>query len=111
MSETLRKGYVYVQDRYAGLIEETDSGFCFTYDHEYILDESSVAVSLTLPLRSEAYESGYLFPFFDGLIPEGWLLETVIRNWKVSRNDRFGLLLCACRDCIGDVSVYDEVSI
>ena len=69
--------------------------------------ENAVAVSLTLPLREEAYESNVLFSFFDGLIPEGWLLETVTRNWKINYKDRFGLLLIACRDCIGDVVVVE----
>ena len=69
--------------------------------------EDAAAVSLTLPLREEAYESNVLFSFFDGLIPEGWLLEMVTRNWKINYKDRFGLLLIACRDCIGDVVVEE----
>ncbi|MBT9837475.1 hypothetical protein GPK58_12955 [Blautia sp. MCC270] len=50
-----------------------------------------------------------LFPFFDGLIPEGWLLGVVSRNWKINQKDRFGLLLAACRDCIGDVCIRGEM--
>ena len=65
----------------------------------------ALAVSLTLPLRQEPYETTILFPFFDGLIPEGWLLGVVSRNWKINQKDRFGLLLSACRDCIGDVCI------
>lgn len=48
-----------------------------------------------------------LFPFFDGLIPEGWLLNLATRNWKVDQADRFGLLLIACEDCIGNVSIRE----
>lgn len=66
------------------------------------------AVSLTMPLSRKQYTSNILFPFFDGLIPEGWLLDVVSRNWKVDRNDRFGLLLIACRDSIGNVSIRGE---
>ena len=91
--ELLRRGRVFVQDRYAGEIDETDEGYMFP------------AVSLTMPVRRESYESGILFPFFDGLIPEGWLLDVAVRNWKLDPGDRFGLLLAVCRDCIGDVSV------
>ena len=29
----------------------------------------------------------------------------VSHNWKVSTQDRFGLLLLAFRDCIGDVRI------
>ena len=100
-----RVGKVYIQNHYAGTVEETDTGYSFRYDKTYLEMENAVAVSLTLPMREEPYESKVLFPFFDGLIPEGWLLEVVTRNWKISYNDRFGLLLIACRDCIGDVAV------
>lgn len=50
----------------------------------------------------------FYFLFFDGLIPEGWLLALVNRNWKIDQQDRFGLLLAVCRDCIGDVFIKDE---
>ena len=85
--------------------EQTALTVSFRYDKTYLEMENAVAVSLTLPMREEPYESKVLFPFFDGLIPEGWLLEVVTRNWKISYKDRFGLLLIACRDCIGDVAV------
>ena len=100
-----RKGNVYVQNHYAGQIRETDDGYEFIYDRDYLLREDALAVSLTLPLRRDAYTSNTLFPFFDGLIPEGWLLGIVERNWKIDGKDRFALLLTACNDCIGDVRV------
>ncbi|MBQ9488989.1 MAG: HipA N-terminal domain-containing protein [Lachnospiraceae bacterium] len=100
-----REGKVYVQDQFAGLIRETDQGYEFLYDQDYLAKENALPVSLTLPLREEAYVSNTLFPFFDGLIPEGWLLDVVERNWKLDGRDRFGLMLVACRDCIGDVRI------
>ena len=51
MVEAYRKGYVYIQNRYAGIIRETDEGYTFAYDTEYINEENEVAVSLTLPLH------------------------------------------------------------
>ena len=69
--------------------------------------ENASAVSLTLPLTKEMYNSKTLFPFFDGLIPEGWLLGVVSRNWKINVSDRFGLLLVACKDAIGNVSIRE----
>ena len=100
-----REGKVYVQDQFAGLIRETDQGYEFLYDQDYLAKENALPVSLTLPLREEVYVSNTLFPFFDGLIPEGWLLDVVERNWKLDGRDRFGLMLVACRDCIGDVRI------
>ena len=102
-----RTAYVYVRDIFAGTLEETDSGYSFSYDETYLDMENATAVSLTLPLSSNEYKSQVLFPFFDGLIPEGWLLDVVSRNWKIDMNDRFGLLLVACKDSIGNVSIRE----
>ena len=105
--EGLRKADIYVRNVFAGRLEETDIGYSFAYDPEYLQREDASVVSLTLPLRAEPYTSHTLFSFFDGLIPEGWLLEIVTRNWKLDRKDRFGLLLVACRDGIGNVRVEE----
>lgn len=107
MEETFRKAYVYVRDTYAGVLSETDSGYTFSYDRAYMLRANATAVSLTLPLREETYSSSTLFSFFDGLIPEGWLLNVISRNWKLLPTDRFGLLLKACKDPIGNVSIME----
>jgi len=102
-----REAFVYVRDEYAGKLSETDEGYSFAYDEEYLNREFSPSVSLTLPKRNETYTSKTLFSFFDGLIPEGWLLELVQNNWKLDSRDRFGLLLVACKDCIGAVSIKE----
>ena len=104
----LRSAKVYVRDSFAGNLLETDEGYQFVYDQSYLSSEGASAVSLTLPLSDKPYTSKNLFPFFDGLIPEGWLLGVVSKNWKISQNDRFGLLLVACRDGIGNVSIKEE---
>lgn len=104
----LRTAYVYVRNIFAGQLCETDEGYTFAYGKAYLENENASAVSLTLPLGNELYNSKTLFPFFDGLIPEGWLLEVVSHNWKIDNKDRFGLLLVACKDCIGNVTVMEE---
>lgn len=104
---TYREAYVFVRKELAGVLKETDEGYCFKYDDEYLVRADASVVSLTLPMRREAYTSKTLFAFFDGLIPEGWLLEVVSRNWKIDTKDRFGLLLIACKDSIGNVSIRE----
>jgi serine/threonine-protein kinase HipA len=96
---------VYMKTQLAGKLQETEQGYTFEYLKEYLIDKEAQAVSLTLPLRSEVYQSNILFPFFDGLIPEGWLLDIAERNWKLNEKDRMGLLLACCKDCIGAVSI------
>lgn len=105
--EAYRTAFVYVRDTFAGTLKETDSGYSFIYDREYLADKNSTAVSLTLPIQEEEYTSKTLFSFFDGLIPEGWLLDIVSHNWKIDRKDRFGLLLVACKDPIGNVRIKE----
>ncbi|MEG0598136.1 MAG: HipA N-terminal domain-containing protein [Oscillospiraceae bacterium] len=107
MMAVYRTAHVYVRNAFAGELCETDEGYCFTYDEDYLRQSSPCAVSLTMPLQAEPYASKIIFPFFDGLIPEGWLLDVVSRNWKLDRSDRFGLLLVACRDSIGSVSIRE----
>lgn len=103
--EAYRTAYVYVRETFAGTLKETDFGYSFIYDEEYLSRENPTAVSLTMPIQKEEYTSKTLFAFFDGLIPEGWLLDIVSRNWKIDRKDRFGLLLVACKDPIGNVQI------
>ena len=102
----MRQGKVYYQDYYAGLITETDDGeYVFTYDQAYVEQHPDKFLTFTMPVRARPYTEQRLFPFFEGLIPEGWLLEIASKSWKINRNDRMGLLLACCQNCIGAVSV------
>jgi serine/threonine-protein kinase HipA len=103
-----RKAQVYMKETLAGFLQEIDSGYSFVYASEYVQMENVKAVSNTLPLQSKVYESNVLFPFFDGLIPEGWLLDIAEKNWKIKEKDRMGLLLTFCKNCIGAVSIIEE---
>lgn len=101
----MRQGRVLCNGIAAGLITENETGYTFVYFKRYLSYDGAQPVSLTLPLREESYHSNVLFSFFDGLIPEGWMLSIAERNWKINRRDRMGLLLTCCRDCIGNVSI------
>ncbi len=101
----MRKAEIHLQGRLAGTLEERDFGYAFTYDRTYLESNDTVAISLSLPLQSESHTDKRLFPFFDGLIPEGWLLDIAEQTWKLNPRDRMGLLLACCHDCIGAVSV------
>lgn len=101
----MRRAEIYYKDILAGVLEETGDGYSFCYANDYLDNKSAEPVSLTLPLARKPYMSKILFPFFDGLIPEGWLLDVVLRNTDISVLDRMGLLLLCCKDCIGAVSV------
>lgn len=104
----MRKGKVYYKDELAGVIMEDSNGVSFTYDKNYLQSGNAKPVSLTMPFREEPYTDKVMLPFFDGLIPEGWLLGIAERNWKIDSRDRMGLLLAFCRDSIGAVSVVKD---
>ena len=106
----MKSAKIYFQNTLAGRLIENEEGFLFAYDTEYLQNPQSQPISLTLPLRPLSYKSDVLFPFFDGLIPEGWLLDIAQENWKIDPRERMALLLACCRNCIGAVSVIAETN-
>lgn len=105
MARKKNKADVYLWDKRAGLLERTDSGYRFTYYSDHLSSEDAAPVSLTLPLTDKPYESQTLFPFFLGLIPEGWLLDLTSRMLKIDPENAFDVLLATAGDCIGAVKL------
>lgn len=101
----MRQAKIYRKGVFAGTLTEDGGEYRFSYDEAYLSRDDTRPVSLTLPLQQEAFVSPVLFPFFDGLIPEGWLLDVALRNTDISILDRMSLLLLCCKECIGSVSV------
>ncbi len=103
----MRKALVKIDSITAGWLTLNDDGYRFEYDKIYLSNPDARHVSLTLPIQEMPFTSNVLFPFFDGLIPEGWLLDIAEKSWKLNPRDRMGLLLTCCKDCIGAVSVEE----
>jgi len=104
-----KSGKVLLHDRQVGRVWQDEDGYWFRYLEEYIENPVHGAISQTFPVRPEPYyNSLMLLPFFDGLIPEGWLLNLAVKNWKINEKDRMELLLTVCKDCIGAVSILRE---
>ena len=101
----MRQAKIYRKEIFAGILTEDGGEYRFCYDESYLTRGDALPVSLTLPLQAEAFVSPVLFPFFDGLIPEGWLLDVALRNTDISILDRMSLLLLCCKECIDSVSV------
>ena len=102
----MRKAEILIHNQTAGWLKQDEGGYHFIYDSLYLQSPEAEPVSLTLPLTEKPYTSKVMFPFFDGLIPEGWLLELAEINWKLNPRDRMGLLVACCKECIGAVSVH-----
>jgi len=103
-----RQGIVYNRNIKAGILERFGAGYRFSYFPEYLSRPDAEAVSLTLPLRKEPFESERMFPYFLGLIPEGWFLDLTRRALKIDPDNVFEILLCCCKDCIGTTSIDPE---
>lgn len=101
----MKQAIVFLRNIKAGILTEDENGYTFEYNTEYLSTANAEAISLTLPLSNIPYHDKVLFPFFDGLIPEGWLLDIAEKNWKIDTRDRMSLLLACCKDCIGAVGV------
>lgn len=104
------KAKIYINDIFCGVLTEDHDGYHFMYAQEYLSMSGAVPLSPTMPLQQHEYTKEFMFPVFDGLIPEGWMLDIVDKNWKINPRDRMRLLLLCCKDCVGNISVreYDE---
>lgn len=81
----MKRASVYLHDYKAGTLTEDENGYTFLYDKDFLESAHAEAISLTMPLTDKPYQDKVLFPFFDGLIPEGWLLNIAETSWKIKR--------------------------
>lgn len=105
----MRSASIYYDQALAGTLVETDEGlYTFAYHPEYVQRFPDQYLTFSMPVTDKVYIEKRLFPFFEGLIPEGWLLDIASKSWKINPNDRMGLLLACCENCIGSVSVIPD---
>ncbi|MGB0453114.1 MAG: type II toxin-antitoxin system HipA family toxin [Bacteriovoracaceae bacterium] len=106
---TKKTADIYLYDQLVGKLEENAEGeYTFFYLQSFLKTNPKQGISLTLPPRETPYQSEKLFSFFDGLIPEGWLLDHAVKNWKLNTKDRMGLLMSVCADPIGATHILAE---
>lgn len=101
----MKQAAVYIKDVFCGILWEDEEAFHFSYDADYLEGPAALPLCPTMPLSAEQYVKEMMFPVFDGLIPEGWLLDIASSSWKIDPRDRMSLLMACCKDCIGDISV------
>ncbi|RUR09266.1 HipA N-terminal domain-containing protein [Legionella septentrionalis] len=100
----MRKASVLVNGMKAGILKELNGG---KYQFIYFDDYHGAPVSLTMPLTNTVYDFDKFPPFFEGLLPEGILLEALLRKYKIDRNDYFGQLITVGHDVIGSVTIEE----
>lgn len=103
----MRSAEVSMHGLPAGIFEEVESGekYRFTYFESY----NGPSVSLTLPVAQKEFGFDRFPPFFDGLLPEGALLEGLLRQRKIDKYDYFSQLVAVGNDLVGAVTVKEIV--
>jgi serine/threonine-protein kinase HipA len=101
----MRKAEVFVHGILAGILEEIQlrSSYRFTYDLNY----SGPPASLTMPVEKRVYDFDRFPPFFEGLLPEGYNLDALLRTCKIDRDDLFSQLLAGGADTVGAITVRE----
>jgi len=101
----MRKAKIFINNIEAGVFSEIEplKSYNFTYHDSY----SGIPVSLTIPLREEPYYFNQFPPFFDGLLPEGFQLEALLKLKKIDKNDLFSQLVATGGDMVGAVTVEE----
>ena len=103
----MRRARVFVNGQPAGVLEEFKRGeeYVFRYFDEY----EGEPVSLTMPVEQHEHKFDTFPPFFDGVLPEGVMLDGLLRIAKIDRDDFFTQLITVGRDLVGAVTV-EEIS-
>lgn len=99
-----RKVIIYLHNVPAAEFRQTSSGYELQYFPEY----KGPPISQTLPRQKERYLFSDFPPFFDGLLPEGIMLEVLLKKHKLDANDYFGQIKVVGRDLVGAVTVQES---
>ncbi len=101
----MRRATVCVHGEPAGVLEEHGAArFVFRYFDTY----GGAPVSLTMPITQREYRFERFPPFFEGLLPEGEMLDGLLRQRKLDRGDVFGQLVAVGEDVVGAVTIVEE---
>ena len=101
----MRKAKVFLQNELAGILEETENGFKFAYDNEF--KSKNIPISASLPVKDSPFESKTMFPFFEGLLPEGWYLDIISEKYKIDKKDLFSIMIATFADTVGAVTLEE----
>lgn len=96
---------VHLHDELVGRLERVEQGrLRFAY-LPGVPSDLRPPLSLSLPVREEAYEDGECRGYFSGLLPEGGFLRAVARAFGVSASNAFAVLDAIGGECAGAVSL------
>jgi serine/threonine-protein kinase HipA len=97
---------IHVGSPRAGTLEQRPNGYRFAYEPDY----KGPPVFLGIPVAQGSREWDAFPPPFDGLLPEGQLLEQLLVTRKLDRSDKWGQLAAVGGDLTGFLSALPEDS-
>ena len=89
----MKQGTVYFRGIPAGTLTKDENGYTFRYADAYFANTSMPEISATMPKSQQEYHSRFLFPFFFGLLAEGYQKDRQCRELRIDENDHFTRLL------------------
>lgn len=103
----MRIAEVYRNGQLTGtLTQHNTKNYEFRYDDDWFANDSTPAISLTLPKSQQTYHADHLFPFFFNMLSEGENRKLQCHQLKIDESDYFGLLLAtAINDTIGAITI------
>jgi serine/threonine-protein kinase HipA len=103
----MRKAKIYVKGIEAGILIELAKGKEYVF--EYFDHYHGPEISRTMPTSQRVYKFNRFPPFFDGLLPEGILLEGLLKIKKIDRTDYFSQLMAVGEDMVGVVTAKELI--
>jgi serine/threonine-protein kinase HipA len=99
----MKMAKVFVDGILAGELQELERGkhYRFVYREDYL----GSSVSLEMPTNQQIYDYDRFPPFFEGLLPEGMMLDGLLRQTKIDRHDLMSQIIAVGKDLVGNVTV------
>lgn len=109
-SKTHPRLSVYQNGEIVGYLSKQPSGAIeFIYADEWLSNERAYPVSLSLPLREDAYKGAPVIAVFENLLPDSENLRSrVAEKVGADGTDAYSLLSQIGRDCVGALQFFPE---
>src|ERR1022692_339924 len=100
------------------LMKEPGGAISFRYDESWLSNDTAIPVSLSLPLREDAFKGEPVVAVFENLLPDSDVLrKRVAEKVGAKGTDAYSLLSQIGRDCVGalqfipeDAEIVDEAT-
>lgn len=100
----MRKATVFINGiKAAELIEHNRKSYELNYEQDY----QGHGISLTLPINKKSFAFNQFPTFFEGVLPEGMMLDSLLRTKKIDKDDYFSQLIIVGMDLVGHVTVKE----